>query len=185
MKVTMLYALATVLAVGSASALDQEIIHDAEYYILAAQNGEQWAKDDMAIDQKLKELRDKNDGKPPNIVYILLDDVGFGEIGMDELSVVRGYRTPRMSQLANEGMSLQRMYTEPSCTPTRVSMMTGRLPIRTGMTEAKATIAGDGLSGEEVTLAEVLQAAGYYTSHMRKFQNPLGSTDWQESCMLV
>ena len=91
MKVTMLYALATVLAVGSASALDQEIIHDAEYYILAAQNGEQWAKDDMAIDQKLKELRDKNDGKPPNIVYILLDDVGFGEIGMDELSVVRGY----------------------------------------------------------------------------------------------
>jgi hypothetical protein len=37
--------------------------------------------------------------KPPNIVYILLDDVGFGEIGMDELSVIRGYKTPRMSKL--------------------------------------------------------------------------------------
>jgi len=145
------------------------IIHDAEYAIIEAQNGKAWAADDKAIDKKLAEIRKKNGGKPPNIVYILLDDVGFGEIGMDNLSVIRGYKTPHISALAREGMSLNRMYTEPSCTPTRVAMMTGRYPTRTGLTEAKATIAGDGLPAEEITLAEVLRDAGYYTSHVGKW----------------
>jgi arylsulfatase len=145
------------------------IVHDAEYYILEAQNGEKWAADDKKIDKKLADIRKKNGGKTPNIVYILLDDVGFGEIGMDELSVIRGYKTPNMDALAKEGLSLQRMYSEPSCTPTRVAMMTGRYPVRTGLTEAKATIAGEGLAAEEITLAEVLRDAGYYTSHVGKW----------------
>jgi len=145
------------------------IIHDAEYKILEAQNGQQWKQDDKKIDQKLAEYRKKNGGKAPNIIYILLDDVGFGEIGMDDLSVIRGYKTPNMSALAKEGMSLNRMYTEPSCTPTRVAMLTGRYPTRTGVTEAKATIAGDGLPAEEVTIAEVLRDAGYITSHVGKW----------------
>ena len=147
----------------------QEIIHDAEYTILEAQNGKAWAADDKTIDKKLADIRKKNGGKPPNIVYILLDDVGFGEVGMDELSVIRGYKTPNMSTLAKEGLSLQRMYSEPSCTPTRVAMMTGRYPTRTGLTEAKTTISGEGLSGDEVTLAEVLRDAGYNTSHVGKW----------------
>jgi len=153
----------------SVLAAEGKIIHDAEYYIIEAQNGEKWAADDKQIDEKLARIRKRNGGKPPNIVYILLDDVGFGEIGMDELSVIRGYKTPRMSKLAKEGISLQRMYTEPSCTPTRVAMMTGRYPTRTGTTEAKATIAGDGLHAEEITLAEVLRDAGYFTSHVGKW----------------
>ena len=69
------------------------IVHDAEYYILHAQNGKKWAAEDKELDQRLAELRKKNGGKPPNIVYILLDDVGFGEIGMDEISVIRGYKS--------------------------------------------------------------------------------------------
>ncbi|NOR55273.1 MAG: sulfatase-like hydrolase/transferase [Sulfurovum sp.] len=145
------------------------IVHDAEYRILEAQNGQKWKKDDKKIDQKLEAYRKKNGGKAPNIIYILLDDVGFGEIGMDDLSVIRGYKTPNMSSLAKEGMSLNRMYTEPSCTPTRVAMMTGRYPTRTGVTEAKATIAGDGLPAEEVTIAEVLRDSGYNTSHVGKW----------------
>ena len=145
------------------------IQHDAEYYILEAQNRESWAADDKAVDAKLAELREKNGGKPPNIVYILLDDVGFGEIGMPELSVIRGYKTPNIDAFAAEGLSLQRTYSEPSCTPTRVSMMTGRYAARTGMSEAKATIAGEGLSGEEITIAEVLRDAGYNTSHVGKW----------------
>jgi arylsulfatase len=151
------------------SQAEKPIIHDAEYTIIEAQNGEKWQADDKTIASKLAKMRKKNNGKPPNIVYILLDDVGFGEIGMDNLSVIRGYKTPNISALAQSGMSLQRMYTEPSCTPTRVAMMTGRYPIRTGLTEAKATIAGDGLSSEEVTLAEVLKDAGYNTSHVGKW----------------
>lgn len=166
---TVLSALTVGLFLTVANVYSQDIIHDAEYAIIKAQNGEQWIKDDQAIDSMLADIREKNAGKPPNIVYILLDDVGFGEIGMDNLSVIRGYKTPNMSSLADEGLSLNRMYTEPSCTPTRVAMMTGRYPTRTGLTEAKATLAGDGLAAEEVTLAEVLRDAGYYTSHVGKW----------------
>ena len=158
----------TLLATMTLLAQDP-IIHDAEYKIIEAQNGKQWKKDDIKLDTKLAEVRKKNGGKAPNIVYILLDDVGFGEIGMDNLSVIRGYKTPHISTLAKEGMSLNRMYTEPSCTPTRVAMMTGRYAVRTGLSEAKATLAGDGLPAEEVTIAEVLRDAGYNTSHVGKW----------------
>ncbi len=145
------------------------IIHDAEHQILAAQNGERWAADDAKIEQRLQGFLKRNAGRPPNIIYILLDDLGFGEIGMPNLSVVRGYKTPNIDALARQGMAFQRMYSEPSCTPTRVAMMTGRYAVRTGLSEAKATIAGEGLAAEEVTLAEILGDTGYYTSHVGKW----------------
>ena len=164
-----LVAAAVIAATASSALLAKDIVHDAEYTILEAQNGKAWAADDKTIDKKLADIRKKNGGKSPNIVYILLDDVGFGEIGMDELSVIRGYKTPNMSALAKEGLSMQRMYSEPSCTPTRVAMQTGRYPIRTGLTEAKTTLSGEGLAGEEVTIAEILRDAGYNTSHIGKW----------------
>ena len=162
-------ALTFILVDADAAYAQGKIVHDAEYYILEAQNGKKWAADDKAIADKLANIRKKNGGKPPNIIYILLDDVGFGELGMPDLNVIRGYKTPNLDALARSGLSLQRMYTEPSCTPTRVAMMTGRLPTRTGTHEAKATLAGDGLPAEEVTLAELLRDAGYATSHVGKW----------------
>lgn len=164
-------SLITFLSLGllAQGALAKELIHDAEHYVLLAQNGEQWAADDKATAKRLAAIRKANGGKPPNIVYILLDDLGYGEIGTPGLTPSRGYSTPHIDALAKQGMTLMRMYSEPSCTPTRVAMMTGRYPVRTGLTEAKATIAGDGLAAEEITLAEVLREAGYYTSHVGKW----------------
>lgn len=164
-------SLITFLSLGllAQGALAKELIHDAEHYVLLAQNGEQWAADDKATAKQLAAIRKANGGKPPNIVYILLDDLGYGEIGTPGLTPSRGYSTPHIDALAKQGMTLMRMYSEPSCTPTRVAMMTGRYPVRTGLTEAKATIAGDGLAAEEITLAEVLREAGYYTSHVGKW----------------
>jgi arylsulfatase len=164
-SIIFLFSLILILPITSFS----QIVHDAEYYVIEAQNGERWKADDKEIETKLADIRNENGGKPPNIVFILLDDVGFGELGMPDLSVTRGYKTPNISSLAKDGMSLQRMYTEPSCTPTRVTIMTGRLPIRTGMVEAKATVSGEGLPGDEVTIAEVLRDAGYNTSHVGKW----------------
>jgi len=152
----------------NATAGDQ-IVHDAEYYILAAQNGKKWVADDTAVDDKLEEFRKKNGGKPPNILYILIDDVGFGEFGTKELNYVRGTETPRINKLAEESLSFMRMYTEPSCTPTRTAFMTGRHPVRTGLEEVKVALVGEGLSAKEVTIAEVLSQAGYNTVHIGKW----------------
>ncbi len=161
--------LASFLLFAVANVWAAEIPRDAEYYILEAQNGEKWAADDKAVDARLAEIRTANGGRRPNIVYILLDDLGYGEIGTPGLTPSRGYSTPNIDDFASEGMTFYRMYSEPSCTPTRVAMMTGRYPVRTGTTEAKATLAGDGLAEEEVTFAEILREAGYYTSHVGKW----------------
>ncbi|WP_254437741.1 sulfatase-like hydrolase/transferase [Ruegeria arenilitoris] len=150
-------------------AQDTPIIHDAQYYILEAQNGEQWIEDNAAVDALLVEFREGNAGNHPNIVSILIDDLGFGDMGIPELNAVRGIETPNINAFSDEAMRMVRMYTEPSCTPTRVAQMTGRLPVRMGMGDTTVDIAGFGLPGDEVTLAEVLKEAGYATSHVGKW----------------
>ncbi len=110
-----------------------------------------------------------NGGKPPNILYILVDDIGFGDLGSKTLNVIRGYETPSINKVAREGMRLARMYTEPSCTPTRVAFMTGRQPYRNGMGNTAVDISGFGLAGKEVTLAEILSESGYNTVHIGKW----------------
>ncbi|MES0881590.1 sulfatase-like hydrolase/transferase [Roseibium sp. SCP14] len=157
------------MQVSAVYAQDAPIVHDAEYYILEAQLSDQWVTDDAAVDAKLAEFRRVNDGKPPNIINILIDDLGFGDMGIPELNAVRGYETPNINRFSDEGMRMVRMYTEPSCTPTRVAMMTGRLPVRMGMGDTTVDIAGFGLPRQEVTLAEVLKKAGYATSHVGKW----------------
>jgi len=144
-----------------------KIVHDAEHNILKAQHGERWAKEDKEIDAKLAQIRKKNDGRPPNIFYILIDDIGFG--GIPELNSVRGYETPNINKIADEGMRFTRMYTEPSCTPTRVAFMTGRQPYRNGMGNTSVDISGFGLAAKEVTLAEILSESGYNTVHIGKW----------------
>ncbi len=157
------------LSATISTAQDAPIIHDAEYYILEAQNGEQWAADNAEVDQLLEDFRSSNDGKPPNIINILIDDIGFGDLGIPELNAVRGYSTPHINAFSDEAMRMVRMYTEPSCTPTRVAMMTGRLPVRMGMGDTTVDIAGFGLPADEVTLAEILSDAGYATVHVGKW----------------
>jgi arylsulfatase A-like enzyme len=160
--------LATCLA-GTQAMAAKPLVHDAEFYVLQKQNGEAWAKEDKALDQTLADFRKKNGGKPPNIFYILIDDIGFGDLGNKTLNMVRGYKTPSINKFARDGMRLGRMYTEPSCTPTRVAFMTGRQPHRNGMGNTAVDISGFGLAGKEVTVAEVLSEKGYNTAHIGKW----------------
>lgn len=145
------------------------IIHDGEYDFLAAQYQEQWEKEDREIDARLAQLKQNNGGKRPNILFVLIDDVSFGQMGKPALNDVMGIKTPRINDFARQGMSLNRMYTEPSCTPTRAATLTGRLPIRTGIKEVKVALVGEGLGANEVTIAEVLSRAGYNTAHIGKW----------------
>ena len=169
MKISGVLVLFVGLAARSTFAQENPIQHDAEFYILQAQRAEQWAQDDMAVDEALAAFREGNNGKPPNIISVLIDDLGFGDMGIPELNAVRGYSTPNINDFSDDAMRMVRMYTEPSCTPTRVAQMTGRLPVRMGMGDTTVDIAGFGLPGAEVTLAEVLKQVGYATSHVGKW----------------
>ena len=144
-----------------------KIIHDAEYYILDAQHGEKWAVEDKELDAKLAELR-KKFGTPPNIIHILFDDTAVGEIGVPFIQKQRGWETPNINRLAAEGINFTRMYSEPSCTQTRSAFITGRLPIRSGMTKVGFPYEYGGLPPSEVTLADVLSKAGYATAFYGK-----------------
>lgn len=163
-------ALGLVASAQGAWAQDNQIVHDAEFVLLKNQHADTWMKEDANVATQLAEIREKNGGVPPNIIYILIDDVGFGEFGIPELNQVRGYRTPAINELAAQGMSFSRMYSEPSCTPTRAAFLTGRLPVRSHMLEAKIVPPeGSGLNADEVTIAEILSDAGYNTAHIGKW----------------
>jgi arylsulfatase len=151
-------AAATSLALFAAVApalAESNIIHDAEYLVLEAQHGERWAAEDSEITARLDELRIKH-GKRPNIIYIMWDDMKYGAIGHEMLNKVTGYTSPNINKLAAEGMTFTRMYSEPSCTPTRVAAMTGRQPVRSGMIFPIFPVHEMGLPASEVTIAEVL-----------------------------
>jgi len=134
---------------------NKEIVHDAEYYVLEAQNGEKWAKEDEGLARRLAELQKKH-GRPPNLVHIMWDDTAFGDVGIPAIQKVRGLQTPNLNQLAAEGIMFTRLYTEVGCTPSRAAAMTGRLAVRNAMYNIGMLLESHGLGANEVTLAEVL-----------------------------
>ena len=164
-----LIALASI-TIGQSALGAEPIQHDAEHYILLEQHGERWAQEDKQIEERLAAIRKANGGERPNILFVLIDDVGFGEMGDPVLNHVRGYTTPNINAFARESLTFSRMYSEPTCTPTRTAILTGRLPVRSHMLEPKIVPPeGTGLNKDEVTLAEVLKQAGYNTAHIGKW----------------
>jgi arylsulfatase len=159
----------SVLAVSSLTTPAQaaNIVHDAEYYILEAQNGERWAAEDAALDQRLAELRAKH-GTPPNIIHVMWDDTSFGDVGIPAISKIRGFETPSLNRMADEGILFTRMYTEVGCTPSRAAVLTGRHAVRSGMYVIGFPTEYSGMRAEEVTTAEALSEAGYATAFFGK-----------------
>ena len=165
---TVIPVLALSLAGNALAKGPAKIVHDAEYYILDAQNGEKWAAEDKDLNKKLAELRKKYKN-PPNIIHIMWDDTAYGDVGIPAIQKVRGLETPRLNTMAEEGILFARMYTEVGCTPTRAAAATGRLAVRSGMYNIGMLLESHGMGGEEVTLAEVLSKAGYATAFHGKW----------------
>src|SRR5262249_1384022 len=72
------------------------------------------------------------DEQKPNIVFMFMDNLGYGELGVYGGGILRGAPTRRIDKLAGEGMRLLNFNVESQCTPSRSALMTGRFPIRTG-----------------------------------------------------
>ncbi len=115
------------------------------------------------------------DDSKPNILFILADNLGYGELGCYGGGATRGAPTPRIDRLASEGLRLTNMNTEPQCTPSRSAILTGRHAIRSGTHSVPFGGVADGLTQWEVTLPESLAAAGYATALYGKWH--LGSND--------
>ena len=112
----------------------------------------------------------------PNILLIVSDDTGYGDLGPYGGGVGRGMPTPNIDQLAAEGMTFFSFYAQPSCTPGRAAIQTGRIPNRSGMTTVAFQGEGGGLPAAEWTLASVLKTAGYKTYFTGKWH--LGEADY-------
>ena len=112
----------------------------------------------------------------PNIIMIISDDTGWGDLGVYGGGVGRGMPTPNLDKMAKEGMQFWSFYGQPSCTPGRAAMQTGRIPNRSGMTTVAFQGQGGGLPAAEWTLASVLKQGGYKTYFSGKWH--LGEADY-------
>ncbi|MFO0888544.1 MAG: sulfatase [Isosphaeraceae bacterium] len=103
---------------------------------------------------------------PPNVVILLADDLGYGDLGCYGHPTIR---TPNLDRMAAEGVKLTQFYAWSYCTPSRAALLTGRLPIRSGLNRVLFPKSTGGLPDAEVTLAEALRARGYATMCIGKW----------------
>ena len=142
------------LMVGAASAADRmepRLFHPGQ---------------DEAAQKKLTPFVEAN-GRP-NIVILLVDDLGYGDPGVYGGGEAVGAATPNIDRLAHEGLRLTSAYSQPTCTPTRATILTGRLPVRHGLLRPPQIGETGGLTGE-TTLAELLSNTGYHTAAVGKW----------------
>ena len=114
-------------------------------------------------------------GRPPNIIYFLVDNLGYGELGCYGGGILRGADTRRIDGFAGEGMKLLNFAPEAQCSPSRAALMTGRYAIRSG--NHTVALPGDegGLVAWEKTMGDVLSAQGYATACYGKWH--IGASD--------
>jgi len=102
----------------------------------------------------------------PNIVVIMTDNQGYGDLG--SYGGIRA-ETPRIDQFASEGVRFLDFQVEPGCTPTRAAFQTGRMPVRSGTDGYVEPGQPGGLHPKEVTIAELLKGVGYSTAMYGKW----------------
>ena len=105
----------------------------------------------------------------PNVVLMLADNVGYGDISAYNLGIRGGMKTPNIDKIASDGLQLTQFMVEPGCTPTRAGLMTGQYSIRNGMSMIIPPGAGGGLGPDDFTLGKLFKEAGYNTAYSGKW----------------
>ena len=112
-------------------------------------------------------------GQKPNVVFILSDNVGYGDLGPYGGGELRGCPTPRLDQLAREGLRLTQYLVEPACTPSRAALMTGQYSIRNGLSLIIVPGTVNTLPAKAYTMGDMFHGLGYATALFGKWH--LGS----------
>ncbi|MDQ0318648.1 arylsulfatase [Pararhizobium capsulatum DSM 1112] len=153
-----------VLAAIPTLALAQSVLSKAERTSESMEPALVHADQATAAQKKLDELMART-GRRPNIVWLVVDDMGYGDPGVFGGGAAIGAATPNMDRLAHEGLTMTSTYSQATCTPTRSAILTGRLPVRTGLT--RPILAGDKITknpwADETSLPKLLGDAGYKT----------------------
>jgi len=114
----------------------------------------------------------------PNVVIMLADNVGYGDIGAYGAGEIRGMPTPRIDQLASQGLRLTQYLVEPGCTPSRAALMTGRYSPRSGLSSVIVGGTPNTLQASEVTLGELFKSRGYVTAMAGKWHLGRSEQSW-------
>lgn len=126
----------------------------------------------------------------PNVLIFLVDDMGYGDLGVYGGGVMTGAPTPNMDRLAQQGKMLTSGYSQPTSTPTRAAIMTGRIPARSGLTRPMLTGENAAINPWETenSAAKILSANGYKTAIAGKWHlggaegclpNEVGFDEWR------
>ena len=108
-------------------------------------------------------------GERPNIVFMMADNLGYGDLGSYGGGEIRGMPTPRIDRLASEGLRFTQFLVEPGCTPSRAATQTARYSIRSGLSLVVLRGTPNTLQDEEFTMAEMLRDVGYNTAYLGKW----------------
>ncbi len=158
------FGLAGALMLSAAAVLAQSVLTQAVRTSESMEPALVHPEQDAAAQAKLDALF-ATTGKRPNIVWFVVDDMGYGDPGAFGGGAAIGAATPNMDRLAREGLKLTSTYSQATCTPTRSAILTGRLPVRTGLT--RPILAGDKITknpwADEISLPKLLGEAGYKT----------------------
>ncbi len=114
----------------------------------------------------------------PNVVIMLGDNVGYGDLGAYGAGEVRGMPTPRIDKLASEGLRLTQYLVEPACTPSRAALMSGRYSQRLGLGTVIIANTPNTLQASEVTLGELFKSQGYATAMAGKWHLGASEQSW-------